>query len=184
MTWRFDSKQPDPLIVGDGGQSFELRHKWLTGQQALAVHECFTAAIVSVESGAARGRGMTQFGLSGAVAILWRNIIGWSGVQDASGRDIPFERDENDDRGTAPLDEIMGRVPVKVSLRTVFVQMAMNGICLPDDVRTLFTAIIGDSGFDKELEECLPAFLPGRSEPDGGSSSTSATGETPTAGSG
>ncbi len=180
MAFRFDSKQPEPIKVGSGGESFELRHRRLTGHQRLAVLEALTAGICSVEAGGVRGQGMSELGLDSAVDILWGNVIGWAGVQDASGKDLAFDCEDDDGRTVNRLDEVMGTVPLNEVLRAVFVQMAINGLHVPASLRGIFLRVLGNSAFETALEEELAGFLSEPAKTAGTCSTDSAGKETST----
>ena len=181
MAFRFDSKQPEPInVIGREGESFTLNHRRLTGHQRLAVHEALTAGICSIEAGGVRGQGMSELGLDSAVDILWGNVLGWAGVQDAAGNDLAFSYTDEDGRDANRLDEVMGAVPLKEVLRAVFVQMSLNGIHVPASLRSLFIRVLGDAAFEASLEEELAGFLPEPAKTDGTCSAGSASSETST----
>lgn len=177
MAWRFESKQPRAIPVSDGEQSFELRHKRLTGYEKLAIHEAITAGVVAVQRGVADAGGL---GLSHITEILWAKVIGWEGVLDAAGNPKPFQTENAEGIKQTHLNEVMGEVPTKAIVRAVFLQLAINGIRLRAEVRELFAGVVDDDGFDKTLAEEVEDFLPKPSRTAEPCSKTSASTETAT----
>ena len=144
-------RQATPIRVQVGDQEFELLHRlWTASERAEAVE-------------------ILSRSLSEAVRNSWEYVLGWRGVQDSEGRELPFgDRKFFDGRTVKAIDLIMGQVPWVTQVKTLLVQYALNGVRLPR-LRSLALDFTENEAEAKRLVEELEPFL-GKPNPLGGAS--------------
>ena len=150
-------RQATPIEVQVGDQEFELLHRlWTASERAEAVE-------------------ILSRSLADAVRYAWEFVIGWRGVQDSRGVDLPFgDRKRDDGRTVKAVDIVMGQIPWVIQVKTLLVQYALNGVKLPR-LRALALDFTEGEAEAKQLQEELEPFFGKPSPRDGTSPSVSST---------
>lgn len=141
---------PPPILVRVGGEEFKLHHRFLTAVERAAAIDSFSR------------------GLSSATAEWWSYLLTWEGVTDEQGAPIAIafiKPDGTEDRSN--LDKVMGRVPFIEQVKTLLIQVAMNGVHIRKLHAVIADLVNDDAEADRLIGEIDPFFAKSASEPPG-----------------
>lgn len=163
---RFDfNAAPPPITVNTPEGPVTLLHSYLTATERARAVEALSR------------------GVSLATEYLWEKIGEWTGVTKMDGQPISMIEVRENGEKVSRLDAFMGRLPFVEHLRVVAIQLALNGVRLPN-YRDVFAEAVQDKAELATLVEEMERFFSspgGRPTDSSASSSTTATSPMPSA---